>query len=395
MRSEGRVRFVTFGSYFQMGVASAIAIAMGWGLVTSYHYLTRDQVLEAKNQTINAMSAQYQALSNDFSSLEAEVERKAEQLETRQKFLEEMVGLEKAQPLPASEDDNASDSNTTGPDTSDAGYGDQRQVTFLEELLGVGTANAAVFTNTERRTSLLRRLKEMESRQQLLVRRLIFQAENRMENIEQALAPTQIDNEALIAKWQSAASAMGGPYVPEAEFQPVFDPEDDQPFLKLMTARQRLEMVTMVLDSLPIGQPAEKYYLSSRFGRRKDPIKKTWARHSGLDLAGWPGTAITATAPGTVVHAGWYGPYGQMVEIEHGNGFKTRYGHMRKVHVSKGDTVTLGQRIGDMGKTGRATDTHVHYEVWFDGKVRDPMPFMKAANDVLEIQGRHEETSKQ
>jgi murein DD-endopeptidase MepM/ murein hydrolase activator NlpD len=68
---------------------------------------------------------------------------------------------------------------------------------------------------------------------------------------------------------------------------------------------------------------------------------------------------------------------------------------MRKVRVKKGDEVELGHRVGDMGKTGRVTGTHLHYEVWFDGQVRDPMPFMKAANDVLEIQGRNEETIEQ
>jgi murein DD-endopeptidase MepM/ murein hydrolase activator NlpD len=82
-----------------------------------------------------------------------------------------------------------------------------------------------------------------------------------------------------------------------------------------------------------------------------------------------------------------------MVEIEHGNGFRTRYGHMRKLRVKKGEEVTVGTRVGDMGKTGRVTGTHLHYEIWFDGKVRDPMPFLKAANDVLKIQGRDEKTS--
>ena len=79
-----------------------------------------------------------------------------------------------------------------------------------------------------------------------------------------------------------------------------------------------------------------------------------------------------------------------MVEIDHGNGFHTRYGHMKKLHVKKGDKVNIGQRIGDMGKTGRATSSHLHYEIWFEGEVRDPLPFIKAADDVRKIQGRYE-----
>jgi len=393
LRSEGRVRFVTIGSYTQMAASTALTGALIWGSVTSYHYLTRDRVLEAKNRTITTMSAQYESLSNDFSALEMEVERKAEQLETRQRLLEEMVGVDKTdQPVPASTEPEAQPhgaaSNTTSMKADE-------KPGFLAEILGAGTAQAAILSNNDRRKNLLSRLEKMQHRQQYLASALLNDAEAQIARIDKVLEPTKLDNSKLLEKAETMVTAMGGPYVPEQDVQPVFHENDQDTFLRLINTRQRLEMVTLVLNSVPVGEPAEKYYLSSKFGRRKDPLKKTWARHSGLDLAGWPGTAINATAPGTVVHAGWYGPYGNMVEIDHGNGFRTRYGHMRQVRVKKGDEVVLGQRVGDMGKTGRATDTHVHYEVWFDGEVRDPMPFMKAANDVLEIQGRNEETSQQ
>jgi murein DD-endopeptidase MepM/ murein hydrolase activator NlpD len=392
LRSEGRVRFVTIGSYTQMVAATALSSALIWGSVTSYHYLTRDQVLEAKNRTITTMSAQYESLSNDFSALEMEVERKAEQLETRQQFLEEVVGVEKASTAAPAQDD-AEEIAAQNPERTS--FNSDSKPGFFAEILGAGTAQAAILSNNDRRKNLLSRLQQMEARQQQLANALLNDAQAQIARIDSILEPTKLNNTKLLEKAEAMASAVGGPFVPEQDFQPVFHENDQDTFLRLINTRQRLEMVTLVLNSVPVGEPADKYYLSSKFGRRKDPLKKTWARHSGLDLAGWPGTAINATAPGTVVHAGWYGPYGNMVEIDHGNGFRTRYGHMRQVRVKKGDEVILGQRVGDMGKTGRATDTHVHYEVWFDGEVRDPMPFMKAANDVLEIQGRNEETSQQ
>lgn len=400
LRSEGRVRFVTIGSYTQMAASGALLVALGWGLVTSYSYLSRDFTLEAKNRTINNMSAQYEALSNDFSALELEVERRAEQLETRQRFLEEMVGVDGgATPVDGSSlepqgEVPVSGSKDTSP-TDAASSNDGARVTILEELLGTGTAQAAVHSNTDRRRHLLARLRQMEARQHQLASTLLAQTNAQFAAIDTVLSATKLNNEMLLSKAEQPAMAAGGPYVPDAAFEPVFATDDTNAFSDLMSQRQRLEMVTMVLDSFPVGKPAENYYLSSKFGRRRDPLKKTWANHYGLDLAGWPGTAIYATAPGKVVHAGWYGPYGMMVEIDHGNGFRTRYGHMRKLRVKKGDEVELGHRVGDMGKTGRVTGTHLHYEVWFDGKVRDPMPFMKAANDVLEIQGRNEETSQQ
>ena len=85
------------------------------------------------------------------------------------------------------------------------------------------------------------------------------------------------------------------------------------------------------------------------------------------------------------MRARWYGAYGNMVEIDHGNGFKTRYGHMRKLAVKEGDVITKGETIGYMGKTGRVTDTHLHFEVWYKGKLHDPLPFLEAAHAVQDI----------
>ncbi|SDD70707.1 M23 family metallopeptidase [Kordiimonas lacus] len=393
LRSEGRVRFVTIGSYTQMVAATALSSALIWGSVTSYHYLTRDQVLEAKNRTITTMSAQYESLSNDFSALEMEVERKAEQLETRQQFLEEVVGVEKASTAAPAQDD-AEEIAAQNPERTS--FNSDSKPGFFAEILGAGTAQAAILSNNDRRKNLLSRLQQMEARQQQLANALLSEAEAKIANIDRILEPTKLDNDTLIEKAEALVRKVGNQYdASQADFQPVFQDNDQETFLRLTNSRQRLEMVTLVLNSFPVGKPAEDFYLSERFGYRIHPVKKTPDNHNGVDLAGWPGTAIYATAQGKVVRAGNIWPYGNMVEIDHGNGFKTRYGHMRKLRVSKGETVTMGQRIGDMGKTGRVTGTHLHYEVWFDGQVRDPMPFMKAANDVLEIQGRNEETSQQ
>ncbi|WP_417448817.1 peptidoglycan DD-metalloendopeptidase family protein [Kordiimonas sp.] len=405
LRSEGRVRFLTIGSYTQMGMASALAVSVIWGGITSYAYLTQDKTIADKNRTISTMSAQYQSLSNDFSALELEVERRAEQLEIRQKFLEELLNTsEGAISSPVSEPQKAvEDLNGEGQDLSGAnapnttwheGNG-QHDAGFVEQLFGFGTAQAAVHSNIDRRKNLLYRLEDMADRQKALASQLKANNETRLADIETILAATKLDSDELIAQQSSEAIGQGGPFIADSAFEPVFDNDDGNIFSALISTGQRLEMVKNALDSFPVGKPAEKYYLSSRFGRRVDPLKKTWANHPGLDLAGWPGTAIYATAPGKVVHAGWYGPYGNMVEIDHGNGFRTRYGHMRKLRVDKDDEVSLGQRVGDMGKTGRVTGTHLHYEIWFDGSVRDPLPYLKAANDVLEIQGRHEKTSEQ
>jgi len=388
LRSEGRVRFLTIRSNVQIAMASTAAILLLWGTVTSYAYLTSDWVLEEKNQKISSMSAQYQSLSSDFGSLEQEVERRAKLLEERQAYLEEMLGAPAplVEPKPA---DTVTDPSKIQPASAEA----PQKTSFLDELLGFKPAHAALISNNDRRRRLLGRLEETNVRQMALADKLLNVTRNELGEITATLAPTSLSNDDLLDHFDGDRTAMGGPFVPERGFAPIFNTSDHLAFENLVFERLRLEMVTKVLDSFPVGKPAAKYYVSSKFGRRRDPLKKSWANHPGLDLAGWPGTAIYATAPGKVVHAGWFGPYGKMVEIEHGNGFKTRYGHMRKLRVSKGDEVSVGTRVGDMGKTGRVTGTHLHYEIWFDGKVRDPAPFLKAADNVLKIQGRNEKTN--
>ena len=105
--------------------------------------------------------------------------------------------------------------------------------------------------------------------------------------------------------------------------------------------------------------------------------------HYGLDLAGWRKAPVYSTAPGTVVFSGRKGRYGKMVEIDHGNGILTRYGHLFKTHVRKGQKLGHRHKIGLLGSTGRSTGPHVHYEILFNGKQLDPLKFIKAGRHVF------------
>lgn len=134
--------------------------------------------------------------------------------------------------------------------------------------------------------------------------------------------------------------------------------------------------------TVPLAAPVDDAARSSGFGMRIDPFTGQTAFHPGQDFAGRFGEDIHATAPGIVAYAGPRGGYGNCVEIDHGGGFKTRYGHMERVDVKVGQPVTLGQTIGQMGSTGRSTGVHVHYEVWKDGVLRDPTGYLKAGEDL-------------
>jgi murein DD-endopeptidase MepM/ murein hydrolase activator NlpD len=135
-------------------------------------------------------------------------------------------------------------------------------------------------------------------------------------------------------------------------------------------------------QKLPLAKPTAAGRQTSSFGVRFDPFTKRPAFHSGLDFGGGFMTPILATAPGVVSFAGVRSGYGNTVEVDHGQGFKTRYAHMQAIAVKPGQRVAVGQRVGGMGSTGRSTGVHLHYEVWVNGRAQNPSRFVKAGEYV-------------
>jgi len=175
---------------------------------------------------------------------------------------------------------------------------------------------------------------------------------------------------------ESSGTAQGGPL-------DLFD-ESKIPseFLAIADNLLALNNLENLLSELPQTLPAADYYISSSFGLRKDPMNGRRAFHKGVDLAGWHKTEIFAPANGTVLRAGRNGGYGNFIELKHKNGFVTRFGHLNKIKVKKGQTVTKDDVIGLMGSTGRSTSTHLHYEVLVNGKHVNPVKITKALSRV-------------
>lgn len=134
------------------------------------------------------------------------------------------------------------------------------------------------------------------------------------------------------------------------------------------------------LRYLPVLVPVLDAYLSSGFGNRRHPIHRRIHFHRGIDLAGQRGTPIIAPADGYVVAAGQNGGYGLFVQLNHVYGFETYFGHMNKIYVRKGQFVKRGDKIGEVGSSGLATSSHLHYEVHYKGKAQDPRKFI--LNDI-------------
>lgn len=129
---------------------------------------------------------------------------------------------------------------------------------------------------------------------------------------------------------------------------------------------------------VPNARPLADALIGSRFGARIDPFTGLRVAHEGLDFSAATGTPILAAAAGIVVFAGRNAGYGNMVDIDHGNGLVTRYAHASRMHVSAGEIVRQGQKIAEVGSTGRSTGPHLHFEVRVDGAPRDPLPYLRA-----------------
>jgi murein DD-endopeptidase MepM/ murein hydrolase activator NlpD len=134
---------------------------------------------------------------------------------------------------------------------------------------------------------------------------------------------------------------------------------------------------------MPLGKPVSGS-ISSRFGKRADPVNEKKAIHEGVDIKSERGEHILATGGGKVIKAMKNGGYGNYVEIDHGNGYVTAYAHMQSYLVKKGDIVKQGQIIGQVGSTGRSTGPHLHYEIRLNEKPIDPEKFIKVA-DIAHI----------
>ncbi len=182
--------------------------------------------------------------------------------------------------------------------------------------------------------------------------------------------------------------AMGGPFEPIPANVPAADAQADRQFRSLFMTWKKLDSLERSVIAIPSAQPVSAMSYTSNFGVRADPFRGTAAMHAGVDIPGAIGTPVYATADGIVSRAERAGGYGNLVEVNHGRGIATRYGHLSKLLVSPNERVVRGQLIALMGSTGRSTGSHLHYEVRIDGQAVNPVPFLQSAGFVRTVQDR-------
>ena len=226
---------------------------------------------------------------------------------------------------------------------------------------------------------------EMALRNDAIFARLEEAVTVSMEPLDKMFRAAGMSPDSLLDQVRRGYSGQGGPLMPIVSTKGGGLSEDEARANTVLQGLDRMNMYRLAAVKAPFANPipSGNYRFTSGFGSRNDPFGRGTRRHEGLDFAGAYGTPLYATADGVVVKAGWGNGYGRMVQIRHDFGIETLYGHMSEIRVSVGQKVSRGDRIGDMGNSGRSTGTHLHYEVHVGGRPVNPMTFIKAASDVF------------
>jgi len=365
------------------------AVAIGYLLATSYLVL-RDDLIGA---TVARQARMQQAYEDRISMLRSQVDRITSRQLLDQQLMEEKVGelLSRQQELVERQAKigplidgvrglEAADEKVPVPAPAPrprerAGLDPNARVALASLVpdLRSGAAELSDADNADRIfLSINQSLRSIETDQVTRLRALTDKAYKTADAIHDALQSAGLK----VAKGYGTTS-VGGPLVPVDGFDPF-----DSVVEELDEALTTLDAAKEKARQLPISNPAPGKQVSSAFGVRKDPLLGTPALHAGMDFRATLGSSVRSAGEGTVVSAGWNGGYGRMVEIDHGNGLTTRYAHLSRILVSKGDKVAAGDVVGRVGSTGRSTGPHLHYEVRRDGKALNPVKFIKAGKAI-------------
>ncbi|OHD09475.1 MAG: peptidase M23 [Sphingopyxis sp. RIFCSPHIGHO2_12_FULL_65_19] len=363
VRTHGHVRFLRVSAVWQKRVALiAGAVLLAWAGAT-LAVLVNQLLTSGERAAIAQQQAAAAASEARIAKYRDNVAETAADLEDRQEQLEEWskvhFGVEPAAVTPEIGTEGAAPAagaaNTAPPKTT-----------------------AMIDPNLPPEAQVLARL---EARQEDFATRLLTAVNARAAKAEGAVAKLGLNPAALV---RNAAAGRGGPFIPyrgRAGRASTLG----KSFAALESALFRMEVLERTLVAIPSGQPANVLMLSSSFGYRSDPFTGAGAMHSGLDFPGPIGTPILAAAPGRVVYVGQKSGYGNVVEVDHGQGILTRYAHLSGFTSTVGAQVAPGQQIAKMGSTGRSTGSHLHFEVRLNGVAVNPRRFLEAKADVLEV----------
>lgn len=383
-RTEGQVRYFVIRTEMQVGtIATACVVAM-WVAIATVNMIMSGADERSDKARMAALESRYQEMLEEARAAEAAAiaylesrtdafDRTAGEFQMRHETLRRLM-------------DFAEDLEIGG-DSESPSVGDG-------EIL-----MAATLADPDPRGALIPiddtafgdegaegRVQALVTEQDALLSQAEDSAETRLENLRAVLRLTGLRLDDVMD--DAPDGGTGGPLIPLENSQ-IFGSSLDtsDPFnarvARIASRLVEAEALAAAVEATPLGVPVgDTFRQTSGYGTRIDPFTRRAAFHAGKDFAAYRNAPINTTAAGRVVYAGWRAGYGRTVEVDHGYGFKTRYGHLNSIDVRRGDDVTAGQRIGGMGSTGRSTATHLHYEIWFQGNHVDPERFLRAGRYV-------------
>ncbi|HUD94465.1 peptidoglycan DD-metalloendopeptidase family protein [Sphingobium sp.] len=353
LRSGGQVKFIRISRRAQIGAAClAAATLIGWGGVT-VSMLANNASIAQQRAALSARGKSVATAASKVEGYRQSVEELAEDLKARQDFMDDLYKTHFG----------AEDSNKAGADLLGSEKGDKKDGASAKISMGPEAGPLVKLEERQRRFALL----------------LTHAVERRAGKAAAAIRSFGLNPDKLA---RSAARAQGGPFVPWKGDKGAMTGELEN----LADAMARMEFLERSLLTIPSGQPTATPMLSSSYGYRRDPFNGHAAFHAGLDFPGRRGQTINAAADGKVSFIGQRQGYGNVVEIEHGNGIMTRYAHLSGFAAHVGEKVSRGEKIALMGSTGRSTGPHLHFEVRLNGQAVNPRSFLEARKDVLQIQ---------
>ncbi len=409
-RTEGRVSFFRLTKGWQIAIALVLLMTGGWMTFTTTAFVRHDAIVVAKDGLIANSRQAYRTLLGEvsvyqkkFTNLTADMEEShALMLGLVQKNATLQQGL-------ASVSKKLKVTKSEREEMAAARENLKNKVANIEDKMrtianrnfslagNLNTAEADLQTALAERnqsiyqaTRMQSQIKNLESRlvelqesEEQAIKRLTVGTTVSIENMEKIVALSGIKVSRLLKDQDLRPKGQGGPFFAlKPEHQPTKVMKAK--LAKLDVQMGRMEALRDVMQKMPLAPPLISFYVTSSYGKRRDPINRRWASHYGLDLGGGFKSKVYSTAPGVVTYAGWKGKYGKLVEISHGAGMKTRYGHLNNIYVKKGQKVKFYKKIGLLGSTGRSTGAHLHYEVVFRGRAKNPMKFIRAGRNVFQ-----------
>jgi len=420
IRTDGHVHFFHISTRLQCTVILVAAGLFGWASFTSWSFVEHARVIESKNRDITNAKLAYHSLLGEMADYQNRFAATVDDLENNHALMlslvEKNVSLQQSlksvsKRLVDTESERESvrlarevlKRKLNGIEnelrkTANKAYSLEGNLSSVENDLQTALAerNQALFESTSMRreiSQLETRLHALQQNEEESVDRLASQAASSIDSYERIIESAGLKVNDILEANGTAAVALdgnandsvgqGGPFIPaEKDALPASSLKGK--LSNLDSQLERWDSLKDVIRNLPLSPPLDTYYITSKFGKRLDPINKKWSAHYGLDFGGRLKSKILAPAPGKVTFAGWKSKYGRFIEVDHGAGIRTRYAHLNAIFVKKGQLVKFRDTIGLLGNSGRSTGAHLHYETVFNGKLLNPLKFIKAGRYVFQ-----------